>query len=170
MGVEVEKRVNDFSYDTLRRLAELNELITSTGEVISVTEATDDDLVLYSIAAQRLRALARMLEDNTHNELAQRIRAIGGPVKVGGLGTARESISRGSISGINAARIREELERFAEDGVIPWEAVENVAPLQAHVTPAKITQYAEDAPANVRETIQPLLPDKRRSVKVDPEG
>ena len=170
MGMEVERRVNAFSYDTIRRLAELNELITSTGEVISVADATDDDLVLYGIAAQRLRALARMLEDNTHAELAQRIRATGGPVKVGGLGTARESISRGSISGINAARIREELERFAEDGVIPWEAVDNVAPLQAHVTPAKITQYAEDAPPAVRDTIRPLLPEKRRSVKVEPEG
>lgn len=170
MGVEVEKRVNSFSYSLLVQLAESNELITSDGEVVATHDATDEDLVLYSVAAQRLRALARMIEDNTNTELAHRIRAIGGPVTASGIGTARESISRGSISGTSAARIREELERFAEDGVIPWEAVDNIAPLQAHVTPAKVTQYAEDAPANVRDTITPLLPEKRRSVKVEPEG
>jgi hypothetical protein len=170
MGLDVEKRVSSFSYDTLRRLAEANELVTMSGEVVSTSEATDDDLVLYSIAAQRIRALARMIEDNMHGELGHRIRTLGGPVRADGVGTARESISRSSISGINAARIREELERFAEDGVIPWEAVDNIAPLQAHVTPAKITQYAEDAPATVRDVITPLLPDKRRSVKVEPEG
>jgi hypothetical protein len=89
MSMDVEKRVNGFSYDTLRGLAEANELITQNGEVISVNDATNDDLVLYSIAAQRLRALARMIEDNTHAELAQRVRALGGPVRASGLGTAR---------------------------------------------------------------------------------
>jgi trans-2-enoyl-CoA reductase len=170
MSMDVEKRVHGFSYDTLRGLAEANELITQDGEVISVNDATNDDLVLYSIAAQRLRALARIIEDNTHAELAQRVRALGGPVTASGLGTARESISRGSISGISASRIRDALERFAEDDVIPWEAVDNVAPMVPHVTPAKITQYAEDAPASVRDAITPLLPEKRRTIKVEPDN
>jgi hypothetical protein len=39
-----------------------------------------------------------------------------------------------------------------------------------HVTPAKITQYAEDAPASVREAITPLLPEKRRTIKVEPDN
>jgi len=169
MSTDVEKRVSAFSYDTLRQLAEDRELITSDGEIIHITDAANDDLILYSIAAQRLRALARMIEDNIHAELAQRVRMIGGPVTASGLGTARGSISRGSISGTAASRIREQLERFAEDDVIPWEAVDNVAPLVPHVTPAKIAQYAEDAPASVRDAITPLLPEKRRTIKVEPE-
>lgn len=170
MGTDVEKRFNGFVYGELRTLAEYSQLITQDGEVVSVSDASDDDLVLYCIGAQRLRALARMMEDNMHAELGLRIRAIGGPVTALGIGTARESISRSSISGIGATRIREELEAFAADDVIPWEAVDNVAPLVPHVTPAKIAQYAEDAPSRVRESLLPLLPEKRRTVKVEPEG
>ena len=82
-------------------------------------------------------------------------------------GKASETISRGSVSGIASAQIRELLEAAAADGVIPWEAVDNVAPLVAHVTPQKAWQYAEDAPDEIREQLEQLIPAKRRTIKVD---
>jgi hypothetical protein len=71
------------------------------------------------------------------------------------------------VSGIASAQIRELLEAAAADGVIPWEAVDNVAPLVAHVTPQKAWQYAEDAPDEIREQLEAMIPAKRRTIKVD---
>ena len=71
------------------------------------------------------------------------------------------------MSGIASAQIRELLEAAAADGVIPWEAVDNVAPLVAHVTPQKAWQYAEDAPDEIREQLEAMIPAKRRTIKVD---
>jgi carbon monoxide dehydrogenase subunit G len=99
-------------------------------------------------------------------ELADRVRRTGGSITTP-QGKASETISRGSVSGIASAQIRELLEAAAADGLIPWEAVDNVAPLVAHVTPQKAWQYAEDAPDEIREQLEAMIPAKRRTIKVD---
>jgi hypothetical protein len=150
----------------LRSLAEQGELITLDGEIISVSDAANDDLVAWGLVAQHLRDLARMISTSVEPELGHRIHAIAGPV-VTEYGTAKESISRASVSGIASQRIREIMERCAADGAIPWEAVDNIAPLQAHVTPAKIQNYIETCPAGLADELEPHLPEKRRSIKLE---
>jgi hypothetical protein len=141
-------------------------LLSQRGEIITPAEAENVDLVAGVIMAQELRRIAGEMMRIAETELAQRVRTLAGPIDTE-YGTARESVSRGSISGTTAQRIRDVLEKHAADGTIPWEAVDNVAPMQAHVTPAKISQYAEDAPASIAADLEDLLPEKRRSLKVD---
>ena len=165
-GMDVERRVHGLTVDAVRVLTEQGSIITLDGEITPVVAADTRELVVWNIVAQRLRALAREVEIMTNAELGVRIRENAGALKVDGVGEAFESISRGSVSGVAAKQIRETLEAFAEDGVIPWDAVDNLAPMIPHVTPAHIAQYAEDAPDKVRERILPLLPTKRRTIKV----
>lgn len=141
-------------------------ILSQLGEVLTPTEAANVDLVAWVVMAQELRKIAGEMMRTAETELAQRVRTLAGPIDTE-YGTARESVSRGSVSGTAAQRIRDVLEKHAADGTIPWEAVDNVAPLQAHVTPAKISQYVEDAPASVAADLEDLLPEKRRSLKVD---
>jgi len=150
----------------LRSLAEQGELITLDGEIISVSDAANDDLVAWGLVAQHLRDLARMISTSVEPELGVRIHSLAGPI-ITEYGTARESISRASVSGIASQRIREIMERCAADGAIPWEAVDNIAPLQAHVTPAKIQNYIETCPAGLADELEPHLPEKRRSIKLE---
>jgi hypothetical protein len=150
----------------LRSLAEQGELITLDGEIISVSDATNDDLVAWGLVAQHLRDLARMISTSVEPELGVRIHSLAGPI-ITEYGTAKESISRASVSGIASQRIREIMERCAADGAIPWEAVDNIAPLQAHVTPAKIQNYIETCPAGLADELEPHLPEKRRSIKLE---
>jgi hypothetical protein len=163
---EVAVRVGGLTVGALQNVAENRHIITSDGELLDVTLATDDDLVIWSIVTQRLRTLARNIEQGVNSELADRVRRTGGSITTP-QGKASETISRGSVSGIASAQIRELLEAAAADGVIPWEAVDNVAPLVAHVTPQKAWQYAEDAPDEIREQLEQLIPAKRRTIKVD---
>ena len=165
-GTSIERASADLSTGTLVRLAESGTIITGDGESLPMFEAESADLVAWSVFTQRMRATLRLLEDTIAAELAIRIRAAGGPITTDN-GTASESISRGSVSGIQAKHIRALLEDAAADGEIPWDAVDNVAPLVAHVTPAKAAQYAEDAPAHIGEKIAAMLPERRRSVKVE---
>jgi hypothetical protein len=150
----------------LRSLAEQGELITLDGEIISVGDAANDDLVAWGLVAQHLRDLARMISTSVEPELGTRIHSLAGPI-ITEYGTAKESISRASVSGIASQRIREIMERCAADGAIPWEAVDNIAPLQAHVTPAKIQNYIETCPAGLADELEPHLPEKRRSIKLE---
>jgi len=150
----------------LRQLAENGEIVTLDGEVLPAHDASSDDCVAWILIANRLRDIARLMQASAEAEMHIRVRESAGPVETE-YGTARESISRGSVSGIGATRIRELLEGFATEGVIPWSVVDNVAPLQAHVTPAKAQQYAEDAPRGVGEALEALLPEKRRSLKIE---
>jgi hypothetical protein len=150
----------------LRSLAEQGELITLDGEIISVSDASNDDLVAWGLVAQHLRDLARMISTSVEPELGVRIHSLAGPI-ITEYGTAKESISRASVSGIASQRIREIMERCAADGAIPWEAVDNIAPLQAHVTPAKIQNYIETCPAGLADELEPHLPEKRRSIKLE---
>jgi len=166
MGMEVERRVHGLTVDAVRVLVEQGTIISKDGEIVSVADADTSELVVWNIVAQRLRTIAREVEIMTNAELGVRIRENAGALKVDGVGEAFESISRGSVSGISAKQIRETLEGFAEDGVIPWDAVENLAPMIPHVTPAHIAQYTEDAPDKVRDRLLPLLPTKRRTIKV----
>ncbi len=166
MANEVAVRVGGLTVGALQNVAENRHIITSDGELLDVTLATDDDLVIWSIVTQRLRTLARNIEQGVNSELADRVRRTGGSITTP-QGKASETISRGSVSGIASAQIRELLEAAAADGVIPWEAVDNVAPLVAHVTPQKAWQYAEDAPDEIREQLEAMIPAKRRTIKVD---
>jgi hypothetical protein len=166
MANEVALRVGGLTFGALQNVAENRHIITSDGELLDVTLATDDDLVLWSIVTQRLRTLARNIEQGVNSELADRVRRTGGSISTP-QGKASETISRGSVSGVASAQIRELLEAAAADGVIPWEAVDNVAPLVAHVTPQKAWQYAEDAPEEIREQLEQMIPAKRRTIKVD---
>jgi hypothetical protein len=150
----------------LRSLAEQGELITLDGEIINVSDAANDDLVAWGLVAQHLRDLARMISTSVEPELGVRIHSLAGPI-ITEYGTAKESISRASVSGIASQRIREIMERCAADGAIPWEAVDNIAPLQAHVTPAKIQNYIETCPAGLADELEPHLPEKRRSIKLE---
>jgi hypothetical protein len=123
----------------LERLANRAEIITREGEVLTSADADNVDLVAWVVVANEMKRIANEMIRVAETELHGRVRQIAGPITTE-YGTARESVSRGSVSGTNAARIRDVLERHAADGVIPWEAVDNVAPLTAHVTPAKLAQ------------------------------
>ena len=165
MGNEVAVRVGSLTVGALVSVAEGRHIITAEGEMLDVALAENDELVTWSLMAQRLRLLARNIESSVHAELAERVRSTGGAITTD-LGVATETIGRGSVSGIAAAQIRELLEAAAEDGAIPWEAVDNVAPLVAHVTPQKVAQFAEDAPDEIREQLETMVPPKRRTPKV----
>ena len=155
------------SVDTVEVIVGNGEIITPDGEVLPASEASSDSLVAWHTIAAEMIRIAREMQAQSEGELQHRIRSQAGPVSTK-YGTARESISRGSISGLAASRIRDVLEKHAADGTIPWEAVDNVAPLVPKVTPAKVSQYAEDAPEIVSSDLEALLPEKRRTVKVDP--
>lgn len=165
-GTSIERASADLSTGTLVRLAESGSIITTDGESLPMFEAESNDLVAWSVFTQRLRSTLRLLEDTIAAELAIRIRAAGGPITTDA-GKASETISRGSVSGIQAKHIRALLEDAAADCEIPWDAVDNVAPLVAHVTPAKAAQYAEDAPSHIGAKLAEMLPERRRSVKVE---
>jgi hypothetical protein len=107
-----------------------------------------------------------MISTSVEPELGTRIHSLAGPI-ITEYGTAKESISRASVSGIASQRIREIMERCAADGAIPWEAVDNIAPLQAHVTPAKIQNYIETCPGGLADELEKHLPEKRRSIKLE---
>jgi hypothetical protein len=162
---EVALRVDPVSVRALQMISEGRFIISEDGEMLDVSHATDHDLVIWSLATQRLRTIARNIEHTVHAELADRVRRVGGTITTG-YGTVTETLGRGSISGIAAMQIRQLLEAAAEDGLIPWEAVDNVAPLVAHVTPQKVWQYSETAPDVLREQLEPLIPEKRRTLKV----
>jgi hypothetical protein len=153
----------------ISRLYEDAQLITLDGEIVSIPDADSDSLVAWMIAAKRMRDVARRMEELASSEMLLRCREVAGPISTE-YGTAKESISRGSVTGVGAARIRDVLEQAAADDLIPWDAVENVAPLTAHVTPAKAAEYAdaiETAHPDLADRIRTLLPEKRRTVKID---
>lgn len=150
----------------IARLLEEGTIVSLDGDILPISEADNDSAVAWIVAAKRMREIARRMEDLAAAEMLQRCRTIAGPIDTE-FGTARESISRGSVSGVQATRIREMLEYAAADGTIPWEAVDNVAPLQAHVTPAKAADYADTIGGQVGEQLAALLPEKRRTLKVD---
>lgn len=150
----------------LRTFAERGELLSLDGEILPVQDATNDDLVAWGLVANHLRELARLISISVEPELADRIHAIAGPVTTE-YGTAKESISRSSVSGVEAKRIREILEECAADGAIPWDAVDNIAPLIPHVTPAKIANYIETCPHGLADQLEKHMPQKRRTIKLE---
>ena len=51
---------------------------------------------------------------------------------------------------------------------VPWDVVDNLAPLQAHVTPARLADYLEaSAPEALADELAKHLPEKRRTLKVE---
>ena len=150
----------------IARLLEEGTIVSLDGDILPISEADNDSAVAWIVAAKRMREIARRMEDLASAEMLQRCRTVAGPIETE-FGTARESISRSSVSGVQATRIREMLEYAAAEGTIPWEAVENVAPLQAHVTPAKAADYADTIGGIIGDQLASLLPEKRRALKVD---
>ena len=70
MANEVAVRVGGLTVGALQNVAENRHIITSDGELLDVTLATDDDLVIWSLVTQRLRTLARNIEQaSTPNSL-----------------------------------------------------------------------------------------------------
>ena len=159
-------RQNKITIEMIERWYEEAVVLTSSGEVVEISDATSDDLVAWSIAMRESYLKFRAMQDAVEHELGTRIRQTGGEIKTE-YGTAKESIGRGSVSGIAAARIRDELLLLAANGSIRPEAVDNVAPLVAHVTPAKLSQFVEDQHEAVRLILEPLIPEKRRTVKIE---
>ena len=166
----VEPSLPAANVSQIARLLEDGQIVTLDGEVLPVAEADNDSAVAWIIAAKRMRDIARRMEDLAAAEMLQRCRSVAGPIETE-FGTAKESVSRGSVTGIQSARVRTILEEAAENGLIPWEAVDNVAPLQAHVTPAKAAEYADALPhdlqASLGEQLRAMLPEKRRTLRVD---
>ena len=103
MANEVAVRVGGLTVGALQNVAENRHIITSDGELLDVTLATDDDLVIWSIVTQRLRTLARNIEQGVNAELADRVRRTGGAITTP-QGKATETISRGSVSGVAGPR------------------------------------------------------------------
>jgi hypothetical protein len=159
-------RQNNITIEMIERWYEEAVVLTSDGEVVEISDASSTDLVAWSIAMREAYMSFRAMQDAVEHELGSRIRQTGGEIKTE-YGTAKESISRGSVSGIAAARIRDELVKLAENGTIRPEAVNNVAPLVPHVTPAKLSQFVEDQHEAVRLILEPLIPEKRRTVKIE---
>jgi len=148
-------------------LLERDELITLDGEVLDITEGSSDDVVAWIVAMKRIRDLARRMEDRCAAVMLQRVGEHAGPIETE-YGTARQSVSRGSVSGIASTRIRAILEEAAADEKIPWDVVDNLAPLVAHVTPAKVADYIEaSAPEALADQLASHLPEKRRTLKVE---
>ena len=148
-------------------LLERDELITLDGEVLDITEGSSDDVVAWIVAMKRIRDLARRMEDRCNAVMLERVGQHAGPIETE-YGTARQSVSRGSVSGIQSQRIRAILEEAAADEKIPWDVVDNLAPLQAHVTPARLADYLESsAPEALADELGKHLPEKRRTLKVE---
>jgi hypothetical protein len=164
--LEVEPSLPAANVAHLARLLEEASLISLDGEILAARDADNGSLAAWMLAAKRMREIARRMEDLAGGELLTRCRQIAGPIDTE-FGTARESISRGSVSGIQSERIRAVLEEAAADGTIPWEAVDNVAPLKAHVTPARLAEYADTIGGQLGETLDGMLPEKRRTIKLD---
>ena len=164
-SLSVEPALPPVSVAQIASLLEEGSIVSLDGEVLPVSDADNDSAVAWIIAAKRMRDIARRMEELANGELLQRCRQVAGPI-VTEYGTAKESVSRGSVSGIQSERIRAVLEEAAEDGKIPWEAVDNVAPLKAHVTPAKLADYADAIGGDLGDQLEGLLPEKRRTVKI----
>jgi hypothetical protein len=166
----IEPYLPQATVQQIERLVENGELVTLDGEVLSASDSDNDSLVAWVLAAEKLRRISRMMQTLADGVLLERCREVAGAVDTE-YGTAKESVSRGSISGTGSARIRDILEHAAADGLIPWDAVDNVAPMVAHVTPAKAAKYAKDIttkhPALAGE-LERSLPEPRSTVKVEP--
>ena len=148
-------------------LLERDELITLDGEVLDIAEGSSDDVVAWIVAMKRIRDLARRMEDRCNAVMLERVGQHAGAIETE-YGTARQSVSRGSVSGIQSQRIRAILEEAAADEKIPWDVVDNLAPLQAHVTPARLADYLESsAPEALADELGKHLPEKRRTLKVE---
>lgn len=161
-------RQNNITIDMIERWYEEAVVLSADGEVVEISAASSPDLVAWAVAMREAYMSFRAMQDAVEHELGLRIRQIGGEIKTE-YGTARESISRGSVSGIAAKRIRDELELLVQNGWVLPEAVDNIAPLVPHVTPAKLTQFVEDQNESVRTVLEPLVPEKRRTVKIEYE-
>jgi hypothetical protein len=168
-SVSIEPALPALNVTHLERLTEAAEIVTLDGEVIVTSDADSDSLVAWMLVAKKLRELARRMEDAASAEMLARVRDAAGPITTE-YATARESINRGSISGIASQRIRDILEKAAADGEIPWDVVDNLAPLQAHVTPAKISDYIDHVSGKheyLAIALTAEVPEKRRSIKLE---
>lgn len=168
-SVAVEPYLPQANISQIRDLFERGMIVSLDGEVITASEADNDSLVSWILAAEILRKLAYEMRVMAEGEMLHRVQETAGPITTE-YGTARESISRGTVSGVASKRIREVLEARAEDGEIPWDAVDNIAPLVPHVTPARVADYLETIEAShpaLADDLKSNMPERRRTLKVD---
>lgn len=166
------ERVPTVTVGTLATLRDTTSVVEpSTGEIVSTRDATSDALIAWRLDLDELASAARSLRDAIDTELLDRTAVAGGPVRTA-YGSARMSVSRGTVSGVAAKRIRETLEHAASSGSIPFDAVDNVAPLVPHVTPVQVARWVADNRDRLSEAdysaLVELLPAERRTVKVEP--
>lgn len=150
------------------RMVEEGEIITRDGEILAIPDADNESLIAWAIMAQRLRKMAYMIGNMIDAELLPRAQELAGPIHTE-YGTAKESVSRGTVSGAAATRVRAILEAAAEEGELDWDVVENLAPLQPHVTPARLAEWVEAMMRKYPDLTDQLaseLPEKRRSIKI----
>ncbi len=142
----------------------------ATGEIVNLADATDDAVVAWRVALDRLATLCRSYRDAIDTELVARTSAAGGPLRTE-YGTATQSVSRAAVSGTCAETIRTILENAARLGDIPADAVDNVAPLKAHVTPMRLVRWVADNRHRLAEhdyhDLLNAFPQERRTVKVE---
>jgi hypothetical protein len=168
-SVAVEPYLPQANIAQIRDLFERGMIVSLDGEVLPASDADNDSLVSWILAAEMLRKLAYEMRTMAESEMLHRVRETAGPIKTP-YGVARESISRGTVSGVNAKRIRDILEARASDSAIPWDAVDNIAPLAPHVTPARVADYLETIEGSMPDLADELrahLPERRRTLKVD---
>ncbi|MFZ9274870.1 MAG: hypothetical protein ACO24S_06960 [Ilumatobacteraceae bacterium] len=154
---------------SLEHLLEHGDIISLDGEILPAVDGDDTSLVAWIIAAKRLRDISRRMEELTSSIMLERCRENAGPIHTE-YGTAKESISRGSVSGVAAKQIRSILDEAADRGVITADTVDNLAPLTPHVTPAKLADYVDAISgkhADLAADLENLIPEKRRVCKVD---
>lgn len=143
----------------------------TTGEIVDLADATDDAVVAWRVALDRLATLCRSYRDAIDTELVARTSAAGGPITTE-YGVAKQTVSRAAVSGAGAETIRSVLEQAARIGDIPADAVDNLAPLRAHVTPMRLVRWVADNRHRLAEhdyhELLAALPAERRTVKVEP--
>jgi len=165
-------RVPTITVGTLATLRDTHSVVEpATGEIVPTGDATNDALIAWRLDLDELAAAARQIRDAIDTELLRRTSLAGGPVTTT-YGSARMSVSRGSVSGSAARRIRDILEHLATHGDIPHDAVDNIAPLVPHVTPVQVARWVADNRDRLSEAdysaLVELLPAERRTVKVEP--
>lgn len=142
----------------------------STGEIVPLAAASNDAVVAWRLAADKLAAVARGLRDAIDTELVARTSETGGPITTE-YGVARQSVSRGTVSGAAAETIRRVLENAARLGDVSVDAVDNVVPLEPRCTPMRVARWVADNRHRLAEddyhAIMAALPAERRTVRVE---
>ena len=161
--------------DDVERLATDGRILTRDGETKTPAEATDYELGEALAVAKRLADLGALLRRVCESEAAHRAGVAGGE-----LDTAAARITLGrptyrSVSGAASQRVRDVLDSAVRCGYLPASAVDKVAPLVPHVTPAALRDLIaalsareEQSAAVIAGSLRAHLPEQYRRVTVEP--